>query len=70
MDKGANPPSAEQRRNCWNARDQFLACARQYSSEEETAKSCLEERKAFEASCPSIWVSTGIPVMCTRGDTS
>ena len=56
MDKSVNPPSAEQRRICWSARDQFLACARQYSSEEETEKNCQKQRALFEASCPKTWV--------------
>ena len=57
MDKSA-PPTAEQRRICWNARDKFFACAQQYLSEEDQIKHCEKLKEAFEASCPKTWVSS------------
>lgn len=56
MEKSAEPPTAEFRRVCWKARDNFLACAKLYPGQEDKRKNCSKLLESFESSCPKSWV--------------
>ena len=56
MENSAGAPTAEQRRICWKARDNFLACLKLHCSEEDRKKNCEKLQETFEASCPKTWV--------------
>ncbi|CAK8693128.1 unnamed protein product [Clavelina lepadiformis] len=56
MEKDAGPPSAEKRRICWNARDNYLQCIQDHTLPEEQEKNCAKLKEEFDNSCPKAWV--------------
>lgn len=54
-------PNKEQRKHCWDARDQYWQCldknAPEYQSTSgsEEPKACLQFRKLFMKECPGQW---------------
>ncbi|XP_055495237.1 cytochrome c oxidase assembly factor 6 homolog [Leucoraja erinacea] len=46
-------PTAEERKNCWGARDKYWQCLDQT---DEDFSLCQKSRILFEGSCPQQWI--------------
>ncbi|XP_032881799.1 cytochrome c oxidase assembly factor 6 homolog [Amblyraja radiata] len=46
-------PTAEERKNCWGARDKYWQCLDQT---DEDFSQCQKSRILFEGSCPQQWI--------------
>ncbi|KAI1080976.1 cytochrome oxidase c subunit VIb-domain-containing protein [Whalleya microplaca] len=62
---GARAPDRSERKQCWEARDNFYRCLDRHDVIDATAgdgkkvaeKQCAAENKAFEHNCASAWVA-------------
>uniref|UniRef100_V9L7K4 Cytochrome c oxidase assembly factor 6-like protein n=1 Tax=Callorhinchus milii TaxID=7868 RepID=V9L7K4_CALMI len=46
-------PTAEERKACWGARDQYWQCL---DKQDKDSSECQKFRKEFEGSCPQQWI--------------
>ncbi|XP_068120780.1 cytochrome c oxidase assembly factor 6 homolog [Hyperolius riggenbachi] len=46
-------PSAQERKACWDARDEYWRCLDDNSSD---VSKCEQFRKGFESHCPRTWI--------------
>ncbi|KAI0114247.1 cytochrome oxidase c subunit VIb-domain-containing protein [Hypoxylon sp. NC0597] len=62
---GARAPDRTERKQCWDARDNFYKCLDKHNvidslngdGKKIAEKECAQENKAFEGNCASAWVT-------------
>ncbi|KAI1102142.1 cytochrome oxidase c subunit VIb-domain-containing protein [Jackrogersella minutella] len=62
---GARAPDRTERKQCWDARDNFYSCLDKHDvidslngdGKKIAEKQCAKENKAFEENCASAWVT-------------